>query len=105
MCVQPTEKRARQGTSIAANGHAPRIADEAGGAQSQLDAAELLKAIEAEEPPPLDDAGIRKLIGNFDKKAAKNAEMRVKFPQEPTKFIDSEVELNTAIQVKTIMCF
>lgn len=58
-----------------------------------------MKAIEAEEPAPLDEAAVRRLIANFEKKAAVNAEMRVKHVQEPTKFMNSEIELNTSIQV------
>jgi hypothetical protein len=59
----------------------------------------LVQAVEAEEPPPLDDAAMRRLIYNFDKKVTKNHEMRIKFAAEPTKFMESEIELNQAVQV------
>ena len=36
----------------------------------------------------------------LEKKLAKNREMRIKHADEPQKFMESEFELNTAIQVE-----
>jgi beta-catenin-like protein 1 len=35
----------------------------------------------------------------LERRKAKNAEMRIKYAEDPQKFMESEVELNTAIQV------
>jgi len=44
------------------------------------------------------EARLKKLVLNFEKKATKNQELRIKFPDEPVKFLNSEVELHDAIQ-------
>ncbi len=46
----------------------------------------------------LDEGALKKLILNFEKRALKNRELRVKFPDDPQKFMESEVELHDAIQ-------
>lgn len=38
---------------------------------------------------------------NFEKKALKNREMRIKFPDQPEKFMESEIDLFEALQVCT----
>ncbi|KRY38892.1 Beta-catenin-like protein 1, partial [Trichinella spiralis] len=46
---------------------------------------------------PLSESYVRRLIFNFEKMAAKNQEMRIKYPDDPTKLTDSDMELNVAI--------
>lgn len=46
----------------------------------------------------LDEHKLKRMILNFDKKVSKNQELRIKFPDEPAKFMSSEVELHDAIQ-------
>ena len=41
---------------------------------------------------------MKKLILTFEKRLLKNRELRVKFPDEPTKFMESEIELHESIQ-------
>ena len=41
---------------------------------------------------------LKKLVLNFEKRATKNQELRIKFPDEPVKFLNSEVELHDAVQ-------
>jgi len=41
---------------------------------------------------------VKKISANLDKKQLKNREMRIKHVDEPQRFMESEVELNTAIQ-------
>jgi len=41
---------------------------------------------------------LKSLLVNFEKKIAKNQKMRMKYPNEPEKFLDSEVELHAEIQ-------
>lgn len=52
----------------------------------------------------LDETGVKKMVLNFEKKALKNREMRIKFPDQPEKFMDSEIDLNEALQV-ICLCF
>ena len=51
------------------------------------------------------EARLKKLVLNFEKKATKNQELRIKFPDEPVKFLNSEVELHDTIQVCTNNAF
>lgn len=51
-----------------------------------------------EGPPPLDEAALKRLLLQFERKVLKNQELRVKFADNPTKFMDSEVELFDCIQ-------
>lgn len=47
----------------------------------------------------LDETAVKKLVLNFEKKALKNREMRIKFPDQPEKFMDSEIDLHDVLQV------
>ncbi|XP_024888874.1 beta-catenin-like protein 1 isoform X2 [Temnothorax curvispinosus] len=46
----------------------------------------------------LDEATLKRLILVFKKRALKNKEMKVKFPDQPEKFMESEVELHETLQ-------
>ena len=46
----------------------------------------------------VDEVKLKRMILNFDKKIAKNQELRIKFPDDPAKFMNSEVELHDTIQ-------
>merc|ERR1719412_3028348 len=50
------------------------------------------------EETQLDETGVKKTILLFEKKALKNQETRIKFPDQPEKFMESEMELHDAIQ-------
>ncbi|CAG0924813.1 unnamed protein product, partial [Notodromas monacha] len=58
---------------------------------------ELLEK-DAPEVEQLDDTSLKRLILTYEKKSLKNQEMRMKFPDNPEKFMESEVDLNDAIQ-------
>uniref|UniRef100_A0A7E4ZTT6 Beta-catenin-like protein 1 n=2 Tax=Panagrellus redivivus TaxID=6233 RepID=A0A7E4ZTT6_PANRE len=68
------------------------------------DAKDILAALENDETLPedevaeIDENAVKKLAVQLDKKFKKNQEMRVKHASEPEKFMQSEIELNTAIQ-------
>lgn len=47
----------------------------------------------------LDETAVKKLVNQLEKKFAKNRELRIKYADEPQKFLDSEMDLNNAIQV------
>ena len=46
----------------------------------------------------LEETKLKRMILNFEKKIAKNQELRIKFPDDPAKFMSSEVELHDAVQ-------
>jgi beta-catenin-like protein 1 len=46
---------------------------------------------------------MKRLIQTFEKKVYKNQEMRVKYPDDPTKFLDSEADLHEEIQNMTVL--
>ncbi|XP_014244057.1 beta-catenin-like protein 1 isoform X2 [Cimex lectularius] len=61
----------------------------------------ILKLVENSEPTEndvLDEATLKKMLLLFEKRALKNQEMRIKFPDTPERFMESEVELHEAIQ-------
>lgn len=47
----------------------------------------------------MDEAAVKRLVNQLEKKFSKNRELRIKYADEPQKFLDSEMELNNAIQV------
>ena len=60
--------------------------------------AEHVDSVEGEESVALTELRLKKLVLTFEKRATKNQELRIKFPEEPTKFLTSEVELHDSIQ-------
>ncbi|CAD5206925.1 unnamed protein product [Bursaphelenchus okinawaensis] len=62
---------------------------------------EILAVIDAETSGTgdiLDNAAARRLFNQVDKKYDKNREFRIKYSDEPEKFLNTEIELNDAIQ-------
>ena len=71
--------------------------DEKAGGFSDEIMAKLEKADEAGDDI-LEETKLKRMILNFEKKIAKNQELRIKFPDDPGKFMSSEVELHDAVQ-------
>merc|ERR1719259_245971 len=46
----------------------------------------------------LDEAGVKKILLGFEKKVSRNQEMRIKFPDQPDKFMMSEMELHDGLR-------
>lgn len=59
---------------------------------------EIVENAEVNENDILDESSLKRLILLFEKRTLKNQEMRIKFPDNPEKFLESEVELHEAIQ-------
>uniref|UniRef100_W5LYK0 Catenin, beta like 1 n=1 Tax=Lepisosteus oculatus TaxID=7918 RepID=W5LYK0_LEPOC len=53
---------------------------------------------EDQEAEPLDESSVKKMILTFEKRSYKNQELRIKFPDSPEKFMESELDLNDIIQ-------
>ncbi|XP_040922754.1 beta-catenin-like protein 1 [Toxotes jaculatrix] len=50
------------------------------------------------EAEPVDESSVKKMILTFEKRSYKNQELRIKFPENPEKFMESELDLNDIIQ-------
>merc|ERR1719232_1701374 len=46
----------------------------------------------------MDEAGVKKILLGFEKKVSRNQEMRIKFPDQPDKFMMSEMELHDGVR-------
>ena len=46
----------------------------------------------------MDAGAVKRMLLSFEKKVLRNQEMRIKFPDMPEKFMESELELNDEIQ-------
>ncbi|XP_026224391.1 beta-catenin-like protein 1 [Anabas testudineus] len=53
---------------------------------------------EEPEAEPVDESSVKKMILTFEKRSYKNQELRIKFPDNPDKFMESELDLNDIIQ-------
>ena len=51
----------------------------------------------------LDVGAVKRMLLSFEKKVLKNQEMRIKFPELPEKFMESELELNDEIQKMNVI--
>ncbi|XP_056643476.1 beta-catenin-like protein 1 [Diorhabda sublineata] len=67
---------------------------------SEEERAEILKFVETQQTQgeAIDETALKKIVLNFEKRSLKNREMRIKFPDSPEKFLDSEVELHETLQ-------
>ncbi|CAG8622657.1 11207_t:CDS:10, partial [Funneliformis caledonium] len=59
---------------------------------------DLVDQTDIEEPEILDLTGMRKMVIKFQKALSKNQELRVKYPDDPTKFMESETDLDQEIK-------
>ncbi|XP_065185882.1 beta-catenin-like protein 1 [Sycon ciliatum] len=60
----------------------------------------ILKMVEEANPeaPSLDSVSVKKMLLAFDRKVLKNREMRIKYPDTPQKFLESEMEVHDDLQ-------
>uniref|UniRef100_A0A6P7GU62 Beta-catenin-like protein 1 n=1 Tax=Diabrotica virgifera virgifera TaxID=50390 RepID=A0A6P7GU62_DIAVI len=72
---------------------------------SEEERAEILKFVETEQTQGeiIDETALKKIVLNFEKRSLKNREMRIKFPDSPEKFLESEVELHEILQEMRIL--
>uniref|UniRef100_A0A8C4ISS8 Catenin beta like 1 n=1 Tax=Dicentrarchus labrax TaxID=13489 RepID=A0A8C4ISS8_DICLA len=76
---------------------------EAAAAELTADKKKILEKLmdqDEEEPEaePVDESSVKKMILTFEKRSYKNQELRIKFPDNPEKFMESELDLNDIIQ-------
>lgn len=60
----------------------------------------ILRYVDEEEPEgeTIDETGLKKMILLFEKRNLRNQEMRIKFPDNPEKFMESELDLHGMVQ-------
>ncbi|XP_048097681.1 beta-catenin-like protein 1 isoform X2 [Alosa alosa] len=58
----------------------------------------LLDREEDTEVEPVDESSVKKMILTFEKRSYKNQELRIKFPDNPEKFMETELDLNDILQ-------
>uniref|UniRef100_A0A6I8Q8U2 Beta-catenin-like protein 1 n=1 Tax=Xenopus tropicalis TaxID=8364 RepID=A0A6I8Q8U2_XENTR len=72
--------------------------DEERGPTAEEDRNALDDGDDEEENETLDEGAVKRMILNFEKRSYKNQELRIKFPDNPEKFMESELDLNDIIQ-------
>uniref|UniRef100_A0A1B0CNH3 Beta-catenin-like protein 1 n=1 Tax=Lutzomyia longipalpis TaxID=7200 RepID=A0A1B0CNH3_LUTLO len=68
--------------------------------QAEIEKLNIMRYVETEaaDVDVLNDAGLRKLVLIFEKRVLRNQEMRIKFPENPEKFMETELELHEVLQ-------
>lgn len=68
-------------------------------ALGDLDEEAILKLVEsAPEVEKIDSQGVKRLIANFEKAFTQNTKMREKYADDPTQFLESEMELDSNLK-------
>lgn len=88
-----SEQQANVRTKVVVPQKEPQISE-----QERLDILKFVETEEVEGGEVMDEAGLKKILLLFEKRVLKNQEMRIKFPDNPEKFMESEIELNDIIQ-------
>ena len=66
---------------------------------SEEERMKILEMVENEpEVEAIDVGSLKRMLLMFEKKVTKNQEMRIKYPDNPEKFMDSELDLNDEVQ-------
>ncbi|KAI1892310.1 hypothetical protein AGOR_G00132020 [Albula goreensis] len=77
-------------------------AEDPDGEEASADRKKVLdKLMDHDEDPeaePVDESSVKKMILTFEKRSYKNQELRIKFPDNPEKFMETELDLNDIIQ-------
>uniref|UniRef100_A0A8C1EX75 Catenin beta like 1 n=1 Tax=Cyprinus carpio carpio TaxID=630221 RepID=A0A8C1EX75_CYPCA len=96
------ESRSRQKTAGRDARRAP-VRSEADGEEQTADREKILERLmdqDTEDPEGelVDESTVKKMILTFEKRSYKNQELRIKFPDNPEKFMEAELDLNDIIQ-------
>merc|ERR1719350_34727 len=103
--AQEIASRAEEEERLAALEEEARLAKSAAqgraGASSSSEREKIDQIVEKgaeQETVSLDEAGVKKILLGFEKKVSRNQEMRIKFPDQPDKFMMSEMELHDGVR-------
>uniref|UniRef100_A0A0N5ASZ8 Beta-catenin-like protein 1 n=1 Tax=Syphacia muris TaxID=451379 RepID=A0A0N5ASZ8_9BILA len=79
----------------------PRVSEETNNVvKESSDISDILAALEQDDSQNtiVDEMAVKRVVLQLEKKTLKNRELRIKYSDEPAKFMDSEIDLNQAIQ-------
>merc|ERR1719350_13369 len=103
--AQEIASRAEEEERLAALEEEARLAKSAAqgraGASSSSEREKIDQIVEKgaeQETVSLDEAGVKRILLGFEKKVSRNQEMRIKFPDQPDKFMMSEMELHDGVR-------
>uniref|UniRef100_A0A671LGT2 Beta-catenin-like protein 1 n=1 Tax=Sinocyclocheilus anshuiensis TaxID=1608454 RepID=A0A671LGT2_9TELE len=96
------ESRSKQKTA-GRDGRRVLVRSEADSEEQTGDGEKILERLmdqDGEDPEgePVDESTVKKMILTFEKRSYKNQELRIKFPDNPEKFMEAELDLNDIIQ-------
>lgn len=102
-----------QGLGYYLDENAPTISDGSMHRSKRLKGSELLELVEkgAGGVKEIDEKGLQRLLNTLEKKFNVNVEQRVKYADDPKKFMESEVELDEAVKalrvclIGGLLCF
>ncbi|GAB6030484.1 Beta-catenin-like protein 1 [Chamberlinius hualienensis] len=104
LSYKPADKREVDDEDDDVNYKKPRYSSESSRGDTRFtenEMADIVRQMDdesANEAKPLDEIALKKILLHFEKKILKNQELRIKFPDAPQKFMESEVDLNEVIQ-------
>uniref|UniRef100_A0AAR2J4F1 Beta-catenin-like protein 1 n=1 Tax=Pygocentrus nattereri TaxID=42514 RepID=A0AAR2J4F1_PYGNA len=78
--------------------HTAMVEDEDEDPETKEKILEKLMDQDEVDPEPVDETMVKKMILTFEKRSYKNQELRIKFPDNPEKFMEAELDLNDIIQ-------
>ncbi|CAB3988241.1 beta-catenin 1 [Paramuricea clavata] len=89
---RPAESSAGKRSAMISLKEAPEISEE--------EREQILKMVAESEPEveALDSSALKRMLVAFDKKVKRNQEMRIKYSDNPEKFLDSELDVHDEIQ-------
>ncbi|XP_065064938.1 beta-catenin-like protein 1 [Rhopilema esculentum] len=91
------QQPARPAVEKAEEKRAPQLTKET--EMSEAEREKILAAVEThQEEETIDASYVKRTILAFEKKVTKNSEMRIKFPDHPVKFMESELDLHDELQ-------
>ncbi|CAH1780152.1 unnamed protein product [Owenia fusiformis] len=96
---QPEKSSLKRKAELEAEDEAGTIYKKRFGGITEDEKEKIIKMVEeGGESESLDDTSVKRMILNFEKRVFKNQELRIKYPDLPEKFMESEIELNDMIQ-------
>lgn len=99
LCNYCTQKLARNGQALndsTLSGKRERPFEEERVSKAKIDI--LLKEAEELDVPELDGNGVKKMLLSVERAITKNMQLRMKYPDAPGKFLESEMELDASLK-------
>lgn len=97
--MRKKQRKFDERSSSIANGRSNLVQSHSEPELTEEERLNILRYVEEEEAAgeTLDENGLRKIILLYEKRNLRNQEMRIKFPDHPEKFMESEIDLHAVI--------